>query len=235
VRKLFETATNNWQLKLTALALAFLLWLAVQSGKPYRYRMSQVPVRIVNHDAEYVVSNAPTPAFVSIEFFGRFRDLMALPASGVEVRIPVENVSDTSAAYGVRRENVDFGSADGDVTTGSIRPDTVHVSFDRIATRLVILRATLAGAPPSGYSLVGPPTTDPQVVRVSGPSRRLARMDTIHLPAIDISRMTGAQVAEVTIDTTNLGVTVSPRRIRVTVPLQSAQQQQSPPAGGGAP
>jgi hypothetical protein len=232
VRKVLDAIAFNWQLKLTALGIALLLWLVVQSGKPYRYRMSQVPVKVVNQDGDWIVARPPSPSTVSIEFYGRFRDLLELASSGVSVLVPVEDVQDTIAVYALHRGSVDLGTASRDITVGSIRPDSVYVTFDRMATRLAEVYAPLTGTPPAGYELAGALITDPSVVRVSGPSRRLARMDTITLPPIDIGRITGYDTTEITIDTVGTGVMVSPRRVRVIVPMHPM-----PPAvpGGAQP
>jgi YbbR domain-containing protein len=222
--RLLHSVSRNWQLKLTALAVAFLLWLVVQGGKPYRYRMTHVPVRVANGDGEWVMSHSPLPPSVSIDFHGRFRDLLNLSSSGIAVVIPVADVRDTVATYSIQPGWIDFGTTRDDISVGAIRPDTVRVSFDRIATRLVVLQAPLSGDVSAGFTLAGPVIIDPAVVRVSGASRRIAQMDTLRLPAVDISALAAYDTTEIMIDTTGMGVTVSPRRIRVIVPVQKVVQ-----------
>ncbi|MEO5511377.1 MAG: YbbR-like domain-containing protein [Longimicrobiales bacterium] len=214
--------TRNWQLKLTAIVIAFLLWAAVQSGRPYRYRMTRVPVRVVNHDPEWVVSSDVSPAAVSIEFRGSFRDLLKLATAGVAIEVPVGDVSGRTAVYSLRSGWVDLGRASSDIEVGRIVPESVHVAFDRIATRLVAVRAKFDGALPDGYELRGAPVLDPAVVRVSGPAQRLTEMDTVDLPAIDLAGRRVSETVELMIDTTGLGVTVSPRRVRVALPVRTA-------------
>jgi YbbR domain-containing protein len=214
--------TNNWQLKLIALAVAFLLWLGIQSGRPYRYRMAHVPVRVINHDPEWVIAGDVVPATVAIDFRGSFRDLMELAKAGVAIEIPVDDVTGGSAVYSLRSSWVNLGSASRSIVIRAIRPDSVHLSFDRIATRLVTVRAVLEGDLPAGLELSGAPVLDPGIVRVSGPARRLARMDTLDLRPIDLGSLRQTETMEVMIDTTGLGVTVSPRRVRVALPVRAA-------------
>ena len=51
---------------------------------------------------------------------------------------------------------------------------------------------------------------EPSVVRVSGPRRRLARIDTLRLTPIDLTRLAATDTMLVAVDTTGLGVLVSP-------------------------
>ncbi len=221
MRRVVDYVSHDWQLKLTSVGIAFLLWLSLQSGKPYSYRMTDVPVRVVNRDAEWVVSSEPSPAAVDVTFRGRFSDLLELRSSGVSVIVPVEDVRDTAAVYALRSAWIDLGGASRDIAVGEVRPDSIRITFDRIATRLVGLRARFTGVLPAGHELAGPPVIDPTVVRVSGPAGRLARMDSLQLQAIDVRGITSHDTTVLTIDTTGMGVMVSPRRIRVILPVRA--------------
>jgi hypothetical protein len=229
MRRPLQAVVNNWQLKLAAFAIAFLLWLAVQGGRPYRYRMPHVPVRVANSDPEWIVSSEPVPATVSIEFHGTFRDLLRLPSSKPAVIVPVDRVRDTAGVYILRNEWVDAGSPGHDIVIGPIRPDSVRISFDRVATRLIAVRAHFTGKVQDGYELAGLPIIDPPVVRASGPSRRLAHMDTLDLDDIDVSGLTADDTVTLTIDTAAIGANITPRRVRIVVPIRRRLALPLPP------
>src|SRR5687768_15971065 len=125
--------SNNWQLKLAAFAIAIVLWFAVQGDKPYRYRMS-IPVRVVNRDAEWIMTRAPDPATVTVQFSGAYRDLIRLRGALPSIIVPVDNVQDSIQKRALQRAWVDVGGVEG-VSIGVVRPDTVRLAFDRIATR----------------------------------------------------------------------------------------------------
>ncbi|MEX0907153.1 MAG: hypothetical protein WD054_02395, partial [Gemmatimonadota bacterium] len=61
--------TTDWQLKLTAFALAFLLWTTVQADTPGQWD-AEIPVLVQNSDMDWVVAGPPTPAFVTVVFRG---------------------------------------------------------------------------------------------------------------------------------------------------------------------
>jgi YbbR domain-containing protein len=225
MRAIWNRLSHNWQLKLSALGIATVLWLGVQSGRPYRYRMDHVPVRVANHDAEWVVAAQPSPAFVSVELEGLYRDLLRLGTLRPRVVIPVDDVSDTAAIFALKRAWLDYAvptNARGvtNITVVRMQPDTIRVSFDRLATRLVSLHARFSGAIADGYELAGPPIIDPAVVRATGAARLLARLDSIELPAIDVSSMRGDDTVTLDLDTTAIGATITPHRARIIVPIR---------------
>ena len=219
MRGILGKLAHNWQLKLAAFAIALVLWFAVQGDKPYRYRMT-IPVRVVNQDAEWVLTREPSPSEVTVEFSGAYRDLIGLRSANPAMVIPVDRVRDTVQVRALQRTWVALGDAQGDVAVGAIRPDSVRLAFDRIATRLVALRPHYNGDVEEGFVLAGPPILDPVMVRASGAARRLARMDSIDLPAINVSGVRAVDTFEVVIDTTTLGASITPRRVRVILPIR---------------
>jgi YbbR domain-containing protein len=211
--------TNNWQLKLSAFAIAVVLWFVVQGDKPYTHRMS-LPVLVANHDAEWVLTREPSPSHVAVRFSGSYRDLIALRNANPSIIVPVEAVRDSVQTRLLQRARVDVGSVEGSVAINDFRPDSVRLAFDRIATRLVALRPHFNGDVPSGYELEGPPIIEPVMVRASGPARRLAKMDSINLPPINVSGVRAIDTFDLVIDTTTLHASISPRRVRVILPMR---------------
>jgi YbbR domain-containing protein len=225
MRRVWSRATESWQLKLSALGIATLLWLGVQSGRPYHYRLSHVPVRVQNHDAEWVVASAPSPASVSVEFEGLFRDLFRLGAAKPAVVIPVDDVRDTAAIFALKRTWIEYaipanGRGATGITVSRIRPDTIRVAFDRLATKLLTLHARFNGTIADGYELAGPPIVDPSVVRATGASHRLAQLDSIELPTIDVSALRGNDTVILNLDTAAIGALITPHRARVIIPIR---------------
>ena len=220
MRPLLDRLYNNWQMKLTAFALAFFLWAAVQTGKPYRHRIN-VPVRVENADREWIASRAPVPAYVSITFTGPYRELVQLARSSPAIVIPVADVQDSMQIVPLQYSWLQPQRAGSTVSIREMAPDTARLSFDRVATRLVALQVQFSGAITDGYELTAPPEANPLIVRASGPAGRLAALDTIKLPPIDISGLTAPETVSVTIDTAALGVSVTPRRVRIVVPVRA--------------
>jgi hypothetical protein len=75
LQRIIDWSTRDWALKLTALALATLMWVTVRRDAPATWR-SDIPVRVVNNDAGWVVADTPAPRTVTIRFSGPYRELL---------------------------------------------------------------------------------------------------------------------------------------------------------------
>ena len=76
------------------------------------------------------------------------------------------------------------------------------------------------GAPAAGYRLSGPIEVEPSAVRASGAISRMAEIDTLRLGPIDLSGWTATDSFPLGVDTSGLGVIVSPMSVRVSVPVE---------------
>ena len=107
-----------------------------------------------------------------------------------------------------------------DTTAADPAAATPPLRFDRVETSLVPLSVTLSGSPARGFAVAGPVRFEPSVVRVSGPRRRLARIDTLRLTPIDLTRLAATDTMLVAVDTTGLGVLVSPPQVQVIIDIE---------------
>lgn len=218
LRRVIDWAVNDWALKVTALVLAFLMWITVRADEPGQWAWD-VPVRVVNSDADWVVAGSPTPSEVTLYLRGPYRQLLRASSDLPEIVVPVQEVHDTTDVYELRDNWVSLPTGTDEVAVVNILPRVVRLSFDRVTTRLIPVAAPLLGAPPPGYEMLGDVSVEPGVVRASGAGRALARMDSVRLPPIDLRAIRAYDTLELTIDTTGTGLIVSPRTVRVFVPV----------------
>jgi hypothetical protein len=214
-----EWLATDWALKLTALALAFLLWTTVRADAPGVWE-TDIPVRIVNNDADWVVAETPTPAEVRVSLRGPYRELLRVASERPDIVAPVTNVTDSIQILTLSRDRVRMPPGTPNIVVGEPRPDWVRATFDRVTTRLIAIGVPVRGEPPPGFALAGPLEIEPLVVRASGAGRSLARLDTLRLPPIDLREHRGHDTLTIPIDTTGLGLIISPRSVRVIVPMQ---------------
>jgi YbbR domain-containing protein len=227
LRRVIDWATNDWALKLTALVLAFFMWITVRADAPGQWSW-EVPVRVINNDPDWVVSGQPAPAEVTLYLRGPYRQLLRASSNLPEIIVPIEEVDDSSAVVRLLHHWVSLPSGTDQVTVSSVLPNTVLIEFDRVTTRLIPVAAPLLGEPPPGYELVGDVTVEPVVVRASGGSRALARMDSLRLPPIDLRSVRAYDTLELAIDTTGTGLLISPRTVRVFVPVGAVVSDTAP-------
>ncbi|HSJ23797.1 MAG TPA: hypothetical protein VK929_03865 [Longimicrobiales bacterium] len=229
LQRILDWTATDWALKLTALALAFLLWTTVRADTPGQWATDDIEVRIVNSDADWVVAEPPTPRSVRVVFRGPYRELLRAASERPDIIVPVDVVNDSSETHVLRPNWIRMPTGTPNVDIVDIQPSTVRLEFDRVSTRLVNVAAPLRGELPAGFELLGPPELEPSVVRASGAGRMLSRTDTLRLPPIDLRDRRGIDTLELTIDTTGTGLIVSPRTIRVIVPV--APILEDPPEG----
>lgn len=214
---LLTRLVHNWQLKLLALALAFLFWAALRRDQPYTYTVPNVPILVANNDPQWVLAGPPDPPTAAVTFQGTGGDLLQIAAEAPQILVPVEEVTDSAGLQVLRPGWVQIGQLPVRVT--EIRPNTVRISFDHLAAKLLRLGYELSGVPAPGFELAGPPLIEPPAVRASGGAKRLARIDSLTLH-LNLDNRSGVDTLEVPIDTTGTGLIVSPHRVRVIVPLR---------------
>jgi YbbR domain-containing protein len=233
LQRIIDWTASDWALKLTALALAFLLWTTVQADAPGQWEMP-VSVRIVNNDADWVLVEGPDPNTVRIVMRGPLRELLRATSEAPEMVVPVDQVDEETENRNVYPHWVRMPPGTPNTRViGEVQPATVRLEWDRVATRLIPLSVRVTGQPPEGYRMFGPPEIEPNVVRASGAGRNLARFDSLALPAIDLGDRRTLDTMQLTLDTTGTGLVISPRTVRVIVPIRPIlSEQQLPPIGG---
>jgi YbbR domain-containing protein len=219
LQRIIDWGTRDWALKLTSLALAFLLWTTVRADAPGTWD-TEIEVRVVNNDADWVVADAPTPNVVTAVFRGPMGELLRTASDRPYVIVPIDEVNDSSEVHVLRRNWVRMPPGTDNTEVSDFRPSTVRITFDRVSTRLIPLAVAVRGEPAEGFRLMGEPDIEPSAVRASGARRDLMRIDTIRLPPIDLRDRRTLDTIEVTIDTVGSGLIVSPRTVRVVVPIR---------------
>ncbi|HEX6306774.1 MAG TPA: CdaR family protein [Longimicrobiales bacterium] len=220
LRRVIDWVTTDWALKVTALALAFLMWVTVRAETPGQWSPGSVPVRVTNSDGNWVLAERPEPSEVTVTFRGPYRELLRLASEGPEFHIPIQEVADSVEFRELRADWLRMPAGTGNTVVGNIQPRTIQLRFDRIATRLIPVAAPLIGVLPAGYELDGPVSVEPVVVRASGASRAITRVDSLRLPPIDMRDRRTYDTLDLTIDTTGTGLILSPRTVRVFVPVR---------------
>lgn len=230
MRGLLDWLTHNWTLKLAALALAIVLWSLVKSEELTRVTIPDIPVEVLLRDPGWDLAGQPSPSTVNVDFTGPVREVVRLAVERPRVVIPVDQVTDSVEVLVLRTAWVQLYGSLTRTRAEDIRPSTVRLVFDPVSTRLVPLALPTRGTLPPGIALTGPVRIQPPSVRVSGPKRRLETLDSIELPPLDLTHVTGPTTLRVGVDTAGLGLLVAPTTVRLFVPAGPA-----PDTAGAAP
>lgn len=231
--------TENWALKLAAVVLAVLLWAAVRSETSVRY-VTTVPVSIESNEVGWVRTAPPAPQEITVEFFGPVRELIRLAFNEPELVVPIDDVTDSIQSHRIQQEWLELGGPFENLRVDAISPASIRAFHQPLETRMMPVAIRLGRSLPSGLVLDGAPLTQPERVQVQGPRNRVLSLDSVYAEIAELPRAPGIGTTTTTavIDTTDLGVEVSPLEIEVTLPLVRRQPADtlgttSAPGGGG--
>lgn len=219
LRRILDWSTRDWALKLTALALAFLLWTIVRADAPAQWN-GEVRVRVQSADPRWVLAAPPSPTTVTVVFRGPSGELLRTASERPEVIVPIDSVTDSSEVHVLRRNWVLMPPGTDRTEIIEFLPSSVQLTFDRITTRVIPIATQLSGVPAPGYEVAGPVEVEPIAVRASGAESSLERIDSLRLRPIALGELSPFDTVVMTIDTVGTGLIISPRTVRIFVPLQ---------------
>lgn len=218
--------TENWALKLAAVALAVLLWMGVRAGTPKRTVFSNVPVEVDLRDPDWRLVGDPRPATVSVTVSGPTSELMTLAADPPRIVLPVERVNDTTETQVVPPQWIRIPRGLDRTRIERLRPDTVVLRYERLAHRTLPVQVSTRGDLPEGYALQLPINTNPAVVDVRGPQRVIDELDSVPLFPVDLSGLRSSTNVPTSVDTTALeGLRVEPSEVNVILRVAPADSQ----------
>jgi hypothetical protein len=207
-----DVAMNNGRLKLLALGLAILSFLAIRSRTSVRATY-EVPVHVVVARGTAVLEQEPRS--VQVSFRGSQQSLRDLDPTLLSVVVHPAATDPRGA------EEVHIGPRDVEghagVSVEQVRPNRVTVAFDReTAVTVPVTRPRVVGTPLAGRVELD---YGPREVVVRGPRRRMTMKDVSTEP-IDVSGRTTSFVKKVPVLAGDSWVSrIEPPEITVSVTL----------------
>ena len=187
---------RHWPLKLAALALAVILWIAVALEKPTTQLVGIQLDLLMSPDVAPAVAPPPIKALVS----GSQRELLRLTAPLVIRAVVGESGVGAGARHRLVIAPSDVQVPNGvKVTVEEVEPREIDLLLDRRAQKTVAVRALVQ--PDSGYAVEGALGIAPPVVRVSGPRSLVATLDSVDTEPVFLHGVAGAFERTVQLDT----------------------------------
>src|SRR5215469_8707332 len=205
---------HNLALKVTSLALASGLWLAVSSSPPSEVALN-VPVIFRNVPSDLEISSENIPS-VQIRVRGPERTVRRLQPSDVRAEVdltgmkPGEHTFDLTKAISVPDR----------LEIAQVVPSEVHVEFDTRSQRQVKVRPRIVGTFASGYR-IGRIESDPAIVVVIGPKKDVDAVDSAITDPIDVTGVLDAITVERPAYVSDPLIQVTePHPVRITITMQ---------------
>ena len=181
-----EFLTQDWTLKLLALAITLGLWFAVTGQRaPATVRLRGVQLAFLR-PADMEISNDPRDE-VEVTLSGNRRALDSLNVRNLIVNVDISNARPGERVVQLTPERggiVSMELPDG-VRIEKIEPSTVPVRLERLTEQLREVRVQFDGQPAEGYEVRAVEIT-PNRVNVRGPQSRVEALQTASTETISL-------------------------------------------------
>lgn len=230
LKRILRFFTENWALKLAAVALAILLWLAVRADVPKQARFTNIPVEVDLRDPDWRLDGDPIPSSVTVVVVGSTPELMELTSDPPRIVYPVERVNDSTETQVLPPQWVQLPASVRETRVVAIRPDTIRLRYERLASRMLPVRVRTRGDLPNGLALALPIQTNPALVRVHGPAQALESLDSVPLMPVELSGLRSTTNVPAPVDTAAIGATFrfEPRTVNVVLRVMPVITQPIP-------
>jgi YbbR domain-containing protein len=176
-----QSLLENWTLKLTAILLAFVLWLMVR-GDPNAERVLSVPLEVrVPRNMEIT---SERPATVDVTVRGAFSNMWFAPAFPTYI-IDMQDLGEGEHVVQLSPGNVRFPRASG-LEAIAVRPVRLKLTLERSIAKEVPVQVVTQGEP-EPESDIYEISVSPASVILSGPRSRIERMHEIRTEAIPVT------------------------------------------------
>ncbi|HXF94483.1 MAG TPA: CdaR family protein [Gemmatimonadales bacterium] len=211
--KLGQLVTRNWPIKLVAVFLALMLYVAVAAQQPTT-QLFQLKLAVDLPPGRALASKAPT---VAVQISGRGSELMKLRAFPPVIKRAVPDTL-AGAVWTVRLQPGDVQIPRGiDVRVDDIAPREIELLLDAVARKEVRIVPRVEVVAESGYVLQGGLSLTPAIARVVGPDEMLASIESVTTVPVQLSGVTGPFVRTVPVDTAALGIVrVIPKEVEIS-------------------
>ena len=204
---------RNWGLKLAALFLSLLLYVAVAAQEQVT---QELPMRLdVRVPPGRTLLGAPDALTVVLR--GKIAELLRLRLFRQVITLQVPDTLSTATwTTALQVGSVDLPKG-ADVQVAEIKPSNITIQLDSVASKEVPIVARVTVQPESGQAIDGGLQITPSVARLVGPDRLLSRIESVATVPTAFDAVRGSFTRLVQIDTSLLGIVrVTPLDVRVS-------------------
>jgi YbbR domain-containing protein len=221
---LHKIFVEDWRLKLLALTIALIAWIAVTSqNKPVTIRTS-VQLNLIRPD-NLEISNDP-PKTVDVLLSGSRRDLEWISTPNLVATVDVADQKPGERVVRLSPERVDMDLPQG-VKVESFQPSTIPIRLEPLVEQTREVEVRIEGKPAEGYEVYGINPAQ-NTVRVRGPASRIDALKKATTETISIDGRTESFAArQVAIDIPDHKIDVLDSMIDVTVEIGEKRAEKS--------
>jgi YbbR domain-containing protein len=170
-------------LRLTALALAILLWLFVTVERRGERLAEKVVEATVTYNAPPAMIVLDPEERVRVRLRGSERAIRRVNPYQIDVQVEVDEPRE--GLHEVRLQSDNVLMPDG-LEVVSIEPAVLRLRLDEEVKRLLPVEVPLTGEPAAGSRLDGPPRITPERVLATGPSNLVSALESLRTNPISL-------------------------------------------------
>ncbi|MCK4856541.1 MAG: hypothetical protein KAT58_01085 [candidate division Zixibacteria bacterium] len=215
---------KNILLRVSAVALALLLWVHVATNKTYEYRLD-IPIRIVDLPEKLVlVSDTPENVYVKVKATGK--QLISMAMTEPEIRI-----SAAKFKRGLNKREIKDSDILGALTRPHeefelILPQELRLRCERRLEKRVPVRADNLVEPATGFAIMSRLRIEPESVTVSGPASVVSRLRSLRTDSTKFVELRAPVTEEIDlIIADSLRLMVSDSAVLVTIEVEVKRQK----------
>ncbi len=212
---MFQGITRNWPIKGAALFLALMLYVAVQLQQPWTTSFD-VTLNVLLPPGRALMNKLPK---VRAQISGKGSQILKLyTLSGNITRRVPDTLTASTWLIRLDPAEVELALPKGaDVRVMEVRPSEITVALDSVARKEVRIVSLVSVTPDSDQVLHGGLSMTPTTVRLVGPERSLAAIDSVTTVPMEITSVSGEFTRNVPLDTMPLGIVrLAPKQVTVT-------------------
>jgi YbbR domain-containing protein len=221
LRKIF---IEDWGLKLLALAITLLLWLAVTGvNQPVTIRTS-VHLNFIRPD-KMEISNDP-PRTIDVLLTGRRTKLDSIKQLDLVATVDVSDLREGERVIRLSSDRVQMELPEG-VKVDAFQPSIVPVHLEPIIERQIEVDVKLNGKPAEGYEVYSI-RSSPGKVRVRGPAGRVNGLQKAPTETISLEgRKEGFSATNTAIDISDPKIDLVDSAVDVTVEIGERREERT--------
>jgi len=173
---------DDWGVKLLALGISFVLWMAVADFNKPRAIRAAVQLNFVRPN-NLDISNDP-PRTIDVELTGSRERLNNMRLSDLIATVDISDHPAGDRIVRLNNESVHMDLPDG-VKMVSFKPTTIPIRLEPFLERQLPVDIKLGGQPAAGFEVVSS-TAQPNVISVSGPASLIEKLQQAPTEVISI-------------------------------------------------
>lgn len=186
---------HNLGLKLTAVLIAFLLWIAVASA-PKSEVGFVVPVEFHNVPEKLEVTSEELPQ-AQVRVRGPDRLIRQLTPQDIHLTLDLRGLSANQTGERTYELSANKLSLPPSLKVVQILPARIHLSFDVRGQRTVAVKPRVIGSVAPGFRIADVEAT-PEEKSIIGPQKRVQAVDAVSTDPIDVTGVLGTRTFSVT-------------------------------------